>query len=331
MSFDTPHAFLLLLFIPLFIDRELFKIKSAVSLSSAAINPALGTSLKVKCRPYITTFLGIAGWCLLTLALARPQTSTEITPTEFSGKDIMMVLDISDSMKALDFIMDGNRIDRLTALKSVVSTFVEERKTDRLGLVVFGKYAFTMSPLTIDWTTVKRFVDDLTIGMADPRGTAIGEALAVALKRMNFESNSKVLVLVTDGTNNSGSISPLEAAQVAAKRGVRVHTIAVGTGGEVPIPVKTRFGTRRIIRQNLPIDEKTLKEISEITGGIFFNAKSFEKLKLVYDEIDKLEGRASEVDSFKVFEEHYVKALEVSLALFFLYFLLTTTSFFRIP
>ncbi|MGB5529412.1 MAG: VWA domain-containing protein, partial [Ignavibacteriaceae bacterium] len=236
---------------------------------------------------------------LLIIALARPQSfrSGENVTTE--GIDIAMVLDISGSMLAEDL-----KPNRLEAAKNVIDNFVEGRISDRIGLVVFSRDAFTQCPLTIDYNVLRNLLLDIRSGMIED-GTAIGNAIANGINRLkDSNAKSKIIILVTDGVNNSGEVDPISAAEMAKTFGIRVYTIGVGTRGEAPYPVKTPFGTRY---QMVPveIDEAVLQKISGLTDGQYFRATNNRALKEIYDKIDKLEKTKIEITSYKNASEKY--------------------------
>ena len=181
----------------------------------------------------------------------------------------MLALDTSGSMKALDFIQNDKRDTRLTMVKDVVSKFIENRTNDRMGMVVFGSEAYTQCPLTLDQNILQSFLRKLDIGMAGD-STAIGSAIGIAVKRLkDLKSDSKLIILLTDGRNNAGNLAPLQAAQTAKAFGIKIHTIGVGTRGKAPFLVNSIFG-QRYVYQEVDIDEDTLKEISQVTGGQYF-------------------------------------------------------------
>lgn len=344
MEFATPTAFLLLLFIPFVAEDELLrriaaklfpslKLKAEHGIRFASPVPIgnLPRSAYVKLRPYVLTLLRVLCFTCLVIALARPRSGTSYTEVDTSGRDIMFVLDLSGSMQALDFTVNGERVNRLTALKSVVKEFIQRRSGDRMGLVVFGTESFTQCPLTNDQRTIIDFVDALEIGMAG-EATAIGKALAIATKRTkDIEAESKVIILVTDGQNNSGSVHPLEAARIAAKERVRIHTVGIGGKKPAPFPVVDWFGRTRLNYQELPMDEETLKEIARLTGGKYFNAQDTEELENIYNEIDLLEPRKETATEFVDYEEHFLPLLAAGLVFLFLYELIGATLMLRIP
>ncbi len=251
------------------------------------------SSWRVRAGEKTLAILRIVAWILLVIALARPQRVQQFDESDMSGRDIMLTLDISGSMQALDFELEGQPRDRLTVLKFMTRDFIDERKGDRMGLVVFGDKVFVQCPLTTDGEAVNRFVEALEIGMAGS-GTAIGDALAVSLKRIkNIPENSKVILLVTDGKSNAGSVQPVEAAELAKKMGVKVHVLGIGANGTAPFPTKDMFGITRLVPRTVDYDEPTLSAIAKTTGGKYFNARNSDQLQEIYSEIDSLEKRVT--------------------------------------
>lgn len=236
----------------------------------------------------------------LIIALARPQSISEKMERMTEGLDIMLLVDTSGSMQAQDFEIDGQRPNRLEVIKKVIAQFVRQRPADRIGMVVFGTEAFTQAPLTLDHTVLLRFLQRIKIGMAGD-ATAIGDGLATAVNRLkDLDAKSKVAILLTDGSNTAGRVDPLAAADAAKAKGVTVYTIGVGAEGEVPIVVN---GITTM--QKVDIDESTLKQIAEKTGGAFFRAKDTEALKKVYDTIDQLEKTKAKIDSYADMDERF--------------------------
>ena len=220
---------------------------------------------------------------LLIVVLARPQATDSWEETETQGIDIVLALDVSGSMLAQDL-----QPNRLEAAKKVAAEFITDRKNDNIGLVVFAGESFTQCPMTTDHKVLLNLLNSIDFGMIED-GTAIGLGLANAVNRLkDSESKSKVVILLTDGSNNRGQIAPLTAADLAQSYGIRVYTIGAGTKGMAPTPVQTPFGMRL---QNMPvdIDEKTLTEIASLTGGKYFRAEDNASLSNIYNEIDELE------------------------------------------
>lgn len=330
MRFESPWLLLLLLLTPLFLRKPFGKNPPSNALLFSS--PLSLARFKPERQRHfaILQFIHLVSYVMLVLAIARPQYGTEFTETEASGRDIIIALDTSGSMQALDFFLDGDRVNRLVALQHVVKQFIAQRKGDRIGLVVFGDKSFTQCPLTLDSRILMQFIDALEIGMSG-KGTAVGDGIAVALKQIRqIESDSKVLILVTDGKSNSG-ISPREAAKIAQKLGVKIHTIGIGGEGYAPFPTETIFGHTMLVDRKLEFDEQTLKDIAEITGGQYFYAKDTERLQQVYAEIDLLEERKEIIHEYVDYQERFFPFLLLGLILFFTFETLRSTVLLRIP
>ncbi|OGQ94930.1 MAG: aerotolerance regulator BatA [Deltaproteobacteria bacterium RIFOXYA12_FULL_61_11] len=270
----------------------------------------------------------VLGLCIL--GLARPQSGRKDTEVSSEGVDILLVLDTSGSMEALDFQLEGERTTRLEVVKKVVADFVRGRGNDRLGMVVFGEYAFTQCPLTLDHGIVMSFLDQLEIGMAGD-ATAIGDALATAVKRLkDVAGKSKVLVLLTDGRNNSGTMLPRTAAEIAKTYGIKVHTIGVGGKGKAPFLMDTFFG-KRYVYQAVDLDEKTLRELASITGGTYFRATNTTALEEIYATIDKMEKVEVKVKEYMEYEELFSWLLLPALLLLLGEVVLANTRYRRLP
>jgi len=267
---------------------------------------------------------------LLVLAAARPQLYNVSREIRSPGVDIVLCLDTSGSMQALDFKLDGKPVSRLTAVKKVVSEFIKKRETDRIGLVVFGEDAFTQSPLTIDKGLLLGLVDKMEVGMAGDR-TDIGSAIAIGGKRLkDLKAKSKVLILLTDGIHNAGDLTPEQAAEAVKTLGIKIYTIGVGGKGPAPFRVKTPFGTR-IIQQRVDLDEKTLKEVAKIGNGRYFRAADTKQLAEIYGMIDREEKTEVKVKEFFHFRELYPYLLVPALILLVLEIFLRTTFLRKIP
>ena len=269
-----------------------------------------------------------ARWALaaFVVALARPQTgiTTENVLTE--GIDIIMVLDVSSSMLAED--LEPNRLE---AAKSVGGEFVGGRRNDRIGLVAFAGQAFTQAPLTFDYDVVQSLLGELEIGMIED-GTAVGMGLATAVKRLQASpAESKVVVLLTDGRSNRGEIGPVTAAQMAEALGIRVYTIGAGSQGSARFPVQDPLGGTRYANMRVDIDEPTLQEVAERTGGRYFRATDTESLQEIYAEIDELERTEIEVENFTQFEEEFPLPLGFGFLLLMAELALVQTVLRRLP
>ena len=270
--------------------------------------------------------LRAAAVALLIVALARPQGVEQLSRTNTEGIDIMLSIDVSGSMLARDF-----RPDRITAAKEVAGSFIADRYGDRIGLVAFAGEAFTQSPLTTDQSTLQTLLSRIRSGLIED-GTAIGNGLATAINRLReSDAKSKVIILLTDGVNNRGEIAPLTAAEIARAQGIRVYTIGVGTMGTAPYPALDMFGNMTFVQQKVEIDEKTLREIAEKTGGRYFRATDKAKLEAIYDEINQLEKSKVEVFEHTAYHELYLAWLLGALALLAAEFLLRSLVLKRIP
>lgn len=233
-------------------------------------------------------------WALLALAAARPQWLAEPVPLPLAGRDLMLAVDVSGSMAQEDYRLGNRAATRLDVVKAVAGRFIERREGDRLGLILFGSRAYLQTPLTYDRDTVRTLLGEAVIGLAG-RETAVGDAVAVAVKRLKDQpQDNRVLILLTDGANTAGNIAPLAAAKLAAQAGVRVYTIGIGGG---TTGVRTPFGT--LMRQGPDLDPQTLKAIADETGGRFFQATDTEQLTQVYDELDRLEPSLRDTREFR--------------------------------
>ena len=270
---------------------------------------------------------------LLMIAMARPQTGRTQTQVRTEGIDIVLAIDTSDSMQALD--LDANRRiadrrNRLEVVRGVVDDFVQKRENDQIGLVVFGAEAFTQCPLTLDHGIVATFMERLEIGMAGS-ATAIGSAIGTAVKRLKeSEAKSKVIVLLTDGRSNAGSLSPTKAAEVAATFGIKIYTVGAGSREKAPFIVDSLFG-KQVIYQAVEIDEETLRRIATITGGEYFRAEDEKALQEIYEQIDELEKTEITMSSYMEYNEQFRWFVIPAIALLLLEVLLLGTRFRKLP
>lgn len=283
------------------------------------------TTLRQKFRPLLfwLRFLALA---LLFIAMARPQSGTEQRDVDAEGIDIILALDISGSMKAEDF----KPLNRLNVAKEEIGKFIVRRTNDRIGLVVFALHSFTQCPLTLDYGILKSFLEQIDFGMVED-GTAIGMALANSVNRLReSEAKSKLIILLTDGVNNSGEIDPLTAANVAKTMGIKIYTIGAGKPGNAMYPVQTVFGTRY---QYLPneIDEDLLTEVAEKTGGRYYRARSEAELEQIYSEIDQLEKTKIHVHEYTQYEELFFEFVIFGFLILMLEMFLSQTYFRKIP
>ncbi|MBK9292542.1 MAG: VWA domain-containing protein [Bacteroidetes bacterium] len=321
ISFAHPHWLYLLLLLPALIVWYIYrnhKLHPSLRLSDAGMMERIPKSPRVALR-HLLFALRLMALAVLILALARPQSSSKGQNVTVEGIDIVISLDISGSMLARDF-----RPDRMEAAKELAAEFIRSRKGDRIGLVIFSGESFTQVPLTTDHNVVLNMLSGIKSGMIED-GTAIGDGLATAVARLR-ESNaiSKVVILLTDGVNNTGSIDPVTAAELARVYGVRVYTIGIGSYGTAPYPVQTPFG---IQLQDMPveIDEPLMQEISARTDGRYFRATSNQKLREVYQEIDRLERSKIDVTEFSRKHEEFKPLLVLALILIALEFVLRNT------
>jgi Ca-activated chloride channel family protein len=239
--------------------------------------------------------LASIAWICLVLAGSRPQWLGEPLQIPVSGRDLMMAVDLSGSMQIEDFSINGNTVDRLTATKHVAKTFIEKREGDRLGLILFGRQAYLQTPLTFDRKTVNVLLQESMIGLAG-KETAIGDAIGLAIKRLQDKSkNSRVLILLTDGANTAGEVTPLKAAELAAEEGLKIYTIGIGADEMLRYSI---FGAQRV-NPSADLDEKTLTAIAETTGGQYFRARNTEELEKIYVQLDKLEPTEQESKTYR--------------------------------
>jgi Ca-activated chloride channel homolog len=280
---------------------------------------------------WIRLFLPILAAALMIVALARPQRTHGRTEITAHGIDIVLGLDVSGSMQSLDFSLDNHRVNRIAVVKAVVSKFIDERPNDRIGLIAFAAAPYIVSPLTLDHDWLLQNLERVNVGIGDD-GTAIGSAIAAAVNHLRITAaKSKVVILLTDGVNNSGKISPLAAAEAARALGVKVYTIGVGARGKAPIPVRDEAGKVHVILADVDVDEKTLQAVAAETGALFYRATDTDSLKKIYEQINGYETSAQTVQKFEYVEELYRWALLPSLALLGLAILLQHTWFRRLP
>ena len=327
MTFANPeYLFLLLLLLPIvgWYIYELRKSDASVQVSDTRVLAAQPKSIRIWLL-HVPFVLRIAVITLISFSLARPQLTNKWSSQSTEGIDIMMALDISGTMLAEDL-----RPNRLEAAKKVASDFVIARPNDQIGLVVFAGESFTQCPLTTDHAVLVNLFKSVEYGMVED-GTAIGLGLANAVNRMkDSETKSKVIILLTDGSNNRGDIDPQTAAEIAKTYGIRVYTIGVGSYGQARVPVQTPIGKQYITMDN-EFDETTLRSIAETTGGQYFRAKDNTSLKAIYDQIDQMEKTKLRVREFSKHTENFMPFLYAALICLLLeliirYFVLRTIS-----
>ncbi len=272
-------------------------------------------------------FLRILAICFFIVAFARPRSGTEYREVTSEGIDIMMLLDVSSSMQAEDFKPNN----RLHVAKEQIKKFIGKRINDRIGLVVFARYAYTQCPLTTDYGILLSFVDQVNFGLVED-GTAIGMALATAVNRLReADAESRIIVLLTDGDNNAGEIDPITAANLAVAFDIKIYTIGVGKSGNAMFPYQDPIFGKRYVYQPTRIDEKSLIEIAEKTGGKYYRAHSKNELEKIYDVIDELEKTEIKVASHIEYRELFQHFTYAGLFLFILELLLSYTCLRKLP
>ena len=309
MMFANPgYLFLLLLLIPVigWYIYELRKADASIQIGDTRVIQKQPKSLRVRLL-HLPFILRVAAITLLSLALARPQLTNRWSSESTEGIDIMMALDISGTMLAEDL-----KPNRLEAAKQVASDFVLARPNDQIGLVVFAGESFTQCPLTIDHAVLVNLFQSVEYGMIED-GTAIGLGLANAVNRMkDSQTKSKVIILLTDGSNNRGDIDPQTAAEIAKTFGIRVYTVGVGSYGQARVPVQTPIGTQYITMDS-EFDETTLQRIAQTTGGQYFRATDNSSLKKIYEQIDQLEKTKLRVREYSKHTENFAPFLYAAL------------------
>lgn len=327
LTFKNPEYFYLLLVMVPMLAWYIFRNRKAgasirYSTTMGFQHIAKGWKHYLRHLPLV---LQLAGIGLLTVALARPQSSTSWQNVTTEGIDVVIALDISSSMLARDF-----QPNRLQASKEIATQFIAGRPNDKMGLVVFSGESFTQCPLTTDHAVLINLFRDIESGMIED-GTAIGNGLATAVARLKESTAiSKVIILLTDGENNRGEIAPITAAELAKTYGIRVYSIGVGTIGTAPYPVQTPFGTQ-IRDMEVKIDEETMQQIADLTGGKYFRATDNDKLKQIYNEIDQLEKSKIEVKEYSKKDEEFRSFAMLASFILIAGLLLKTTLFRNIP
>ncbi|NNK32200.1 MAG: VWA domain-containing protein [Xanthomonadales bacterium] len=253
----------------------------------------------------------ILAWILLLAAAARPQWVGEIETLPVTGRDLLLAVDISGSMDTQDMVLEGRPVNRLAVVKKVAGEFIQRRRGDRVGLVLFGSRAYLQTPLTFDTETTSILLDESEIGLAG-RETAIGDAIGLAVKRLREDAASeRVLILLTDGANTSGEVEPMQAAEFAVREGLKIYTVGVGAD---EMMVQDFFGSR-LVNPSADLDEDTLKAIAERTGGAYFRARDAEALARIYEQLDELEPVESDQEAIRPVDELFHWPLGAAFAL----------------
>ena len=334
MTFAHPYLLLLLLLLPLVAWLKGRRGQPPAFLYSSG---QLVRGL-VNITPYKAGgFLAALRWLVLALfiiALAQPRFSQSETRVKASGVDIVVALDLSGSMVAEDFELRGRRVNRLMMARDVLEGFIQKRPNDRIGLAVFATQAFIATPLTLDHDFLMQTLGRLQLGTIPANQTAIGSGLSTALNSLRKEqSKSKIVILMTDGQNNAGKMSPLTAAEAAQALGVKVYTIGVGTRGLAPVPAKRHPFTGEILyrQESVDIDEDTLQKISDMTGGKYYRADNAENFQKIYAEIDQLEKTDAEIKKYTHHKELFPFLVALGLTLLLVEVALGQTVFRRLP
>jgi Ca-activated chloride channel family protein len=303
--------------------------RSTLTFSSISTLKRIRRSWSLIAR-HVLLVLRCAAVVLLALALARPQKGKEDSRVTTEGIDIVLAVDTSGSMIAEDLARGKNRLD---VVKQVVQEFIRKRKNDRIGLVVYGEDAYTQCPLTLDYGVLLQFLDKCQIGMAGQNSTSIGDAIASSILRLrDSDAKSKIIILLTDGRNNSGRIAPETAADMARTLGIKIYTIGAGTEGYAPVPAgRDPFGKTIYQRMRVDIDENLLKEIANVTTGRYFRATDRRSLESIYDEIDKMEKTKEEVFQYMEWKEQFPRIAMLGGLLLVTEVVLSQTRFRKLP
>lgn len=331
MTFAHPFLLLLLLLLPVLAWLKGQHGQGSAFLYSSVdlVRPISGLS-----RSRAGSVLLSLRWLALAafiVALAQPRLIKGETEIKASGIDIVVALDLSGSMASEDFIVNGERVNRITLAKQVLSEFIDKRPNDRIGLVAFAGRAYTACPVTLDHDYLHKNLERLHLGLIEDR-TAIGSALATSVNRLReLKSKSRIVILMTDGQNNAGKIPPLVAADAAQAMSVKVYTIGVGIRGQAPFPVVDPFGRKGYQPVDVDIDEDTLTKISEKTGGRYFRADSTETLHRIYSEIDHMEKSDAKIKKFQHYDELYTQVALAGLAVLMLEIVLGHTVWRKLP
>ncbi|MDF1812160.1 MAG: VWA domain-containing protein [Verrucomicrobiales bacterium] len=303
---------------------------AALGFPSVAAARDAGAKIRNKAGGFLATLRLLALGALI-IALARPQLGKGTTEVEASGIDIILAIDVSGSMEALDFQLKGNRVNRLEVVKDVVARFVEDRPNDRIGILAFAGRPYLVSPLTLDHDWLLRRLESVKIGQVED-GTAIGSAIVSAANHLKEqEAKSRIVVLLTDGMNNSGAANPATASEAAKAFGIKIYTVGAGTRGQAPMPMRTQFGGTRLRMVEVDIDEEALRAVADQTGGQYFRATDTDSLEQVYEVINKLETTKRKLKKYENVDEWFLFALVPAIFFLGLERLLGETRLRRLP
>ena len=326
MNFLYPNILWLAVIVPLIALYYIFVARREATLTVSTTGGRRAPRTLRYWLRHTPIVLRLGALVMFIMALARPVEITHDSETTTEGIDIVLSMDISGTMLARDF-----KPDRLTAAKRLAAEFVSQRRGDRIAVVAFAGEAFTQAPLTSDQATVETMLSRLRSGVVED-GTAIGNGLATAVNRLRESgAKSKVIILLTDGVNNRGQVSPLMAAEIARDMGIKVYTIGVGTQGRAPYPAVDMFGNHTTVMADVEIDEALLKEIASMTGGAYYRAVDNEALRAIYDEINTLEKSEVQVTEYQSYEEHFIIWVVLGLLLLCLEFVFDKVLLNRLP
>ncbi|MFP4472471.1 MAG: vWA domain-containing protein [Candidatus Omnitrophota bacterium] len=329
--FKTP---LILAAIPVILAAVIFMKKRrndpAVTYADVQLLPSHkgGWRLRLLNVPF---YLRLAALICLLVALAGPRQVRDYQEYWQEGIDIVLAIDLSGSMAAEDFVVKGERRNRLAVVKDVVRDFIQKRRNDRIGIVAFARNAYTVSPLTLDEDWLMSHLERLRLGLIED-GTAVGSGLSSAVLRLKeSDAESRVVILLTDGVNNAGDVKPLEAAEAAESLGIRAYTVGAGKRGPVPYPVGQRGGRTFYQRVEIDIDEETLTRIAQITGGEYFRATDTESLRHVYEQIDRMETTRIQHTGYRDYRYRFAVLIMSALVLILIALILENTLLFVLP
>ncbi len=303
--FDNPVFLVLLIFTPLLVWLKFSKKRRLfIPYSSISNLKGLHESFRVKLNKLLP-FIYLLTLLSLIIAIAGPRTPIAFMKRNKDVVDIELLIDVSTSMRAIDLSENNKKLNRLESAKIALKEFVNKRPDDRLGLIAFAALPYNISPLTLDHDWLLSQTKRLKTGMLED-GTAIGSAIASAVSRLkDSDAKSKIIILLTDGSNNAGKIDPIKAAEVAKKLGIKIYTIGAGSNGIALVPVYDVFGDMRYVRQRVVLNDKVLRQIAKITGGKYFRATDLEEMKKIYGEIDKMERTKVKEESYFEYKKHY--------------------------
>jgi Ca-activated chloride channel family protein len=334
MTFAHPYSLLLLLLLPLLAWLKGKRGQPPAFLySSVKLVEGLTSARRSRAGNFLATWRWLA-LALFIVALAQPRLMKSTTSVKASGVDIVVAVDMSGSMVSEDFVVNDQRVNRFNMARSVLKGFIDKRPSDRIGLIVFATQAFIATPLSLDHDFLQENLDRLEIGAINQNATAIGDALSTAVNRLrDLKSKSKIVILMTDGQNNSGKIQPLMAADAARALGIKVYTIGIGEQGTAPMPVGRNPFTGETVYQNVPVDvdEVTLQKIADETGGKYYRADNAEKFRQIYADIDKLEKTEAVINKYAEYQELFPWFAWSGLAILLMEIILGQTILRRLP